>query len=373
MKIKHILLLTKRLYKKAAFVFLMLLIPVTVFLLGQTAAEDSALMSIALVSEDPENLFCRDITDELADSSRLVRFERYDSVEKALDGVKYGEVTCAWIFPSDIEKRIDTFSKTQHPADYIVRVVIRETTVASRVVLEKLSGVLYKRAAERLYINYIRENLPELDAESDETLFEYYDGIGSDFGIFQFESVQENKLPDTGYLMSPVRGLLAIVVTFGALAGAMYYIDDERRGVFYNISVKSRAFLEFTSVFVPVANLALAAFLSLTLAGISAHFLQELYFSLMLSLSATLFAMVVKRIFRAIKALSTVSVLLVFVMSSVCPVFFDIKVARPVQLLFPVTHYLDMSHGGGFGIIYPAILLLIICFLGIMGKNKGIR
>lgn len=373
MKIKHILLLTKRLYKKAAFVFLLLLIPLTVFLLGQTSREDSAFMTIALVAEESGDPLCEEIIDSLVSSSRLVKFERIDSVEKALEGVRYGEITCAWIFPKDIEARIDAFSKSHHAGDYIVRAVIRETTVASRIVLEKLSGVLYKYAAERLYVNYIRENLSVLDHLTDEELFGYYDAVGGDFGVFQLETVHESTLPDAGYLMSPVRGLLAIVVSFGALAGVMYYIDDEHRGVFYNASVKGRAMIEFLSVFIPTVNLTLAVFVSLEVSGLSAGFLKELYFSLQLSLSATLFAMLVRRIFKSVKAISTVSVLLVFVMTTVCPVFFDMDIARPVQVLFPVTHYIDAAYGAELGILYPAILLLIILTVSMLQKTKSAK
>ena len=372
MKIKQLLLLTKRLYKKAAFIFLLLSIPLTVILLGESA-EDEAFMSVGLVMEDPENELCREITDSLLSSSELVRFVSYDSEEKALEGVRYSEIDCAWIFPKDIEARIERFAETQHPDDYIVKAFVGEKTVATHMVGEKLSGVLYRCVSRSYYLNYIREKLPLLDEVSDEELFEYYDSIGRDMQLFKFETVYETRLPESGYLMSPVRGILAIVVVFGAFAGTMYYIEDERRGVFYNFTCKSCQLVEFLAIYLPVVSLTFAVFLSLALSGMSASFFEELYMSLYLSLTATLFAMLMRRVVSSVKALSVIALLLTFVMASVCPVFFDVEMIRPIQVLFPVTQYLDIARGASLGILYLAVLLFLVVVLGLLRKNKGIR
>jgi len=372
MKLRHIFLLTKRLYKKAAFVFLLVLIPITVFLLGAVSGEDGSFMTIALASEDSEGALAQEIIDSLVSSSRLVKFERYATGEEAVDSVRYGECDCAWIFRSGLEERIENFVSEPTEDNFVARVVARETTVPTRIVNEKLSGALYKYAARRLYVGLIREKAPALVGVSEEELFKYYDAIGGELGLFRFEAVNESALPETGYVMSPVRGLVAIAVVFGSLAAAMYYTQDLRRGMFYNFGT-SRLLLELVSVLLPTLSLALALFLSLSVAGLSAGFFKELFFSLYLALTATLFAVSVRRIFKSVRVLSAVSVLLVFLMLAVCPVFFNLSMLRPVQALFPVTHYIDLAHGTGGAFLYFGVLAILVTALHLIQKNKGIR
>ena len=53
--LRWMLLLSKRLYKKPAFLLILLLIPLAVFGLGSMAEEDHGMLHILLVQRDPSD------------------------------------------------------------------------------------------------------------------------------------------------------------------------------------------------------------------------------------------------------------------------------------------------------------------------------
>ena len=370
MKLKQLFLLNKRLYKKFTFILLLTLIPVVVLTLGFMAREDSGFVHVILTCEGENDTVDRMMT-EFENSSELILFERNNSVAESLDLLKYGKTDSVWIFPENIEEKLDVFARTRDADEYVVRIVERESSVVLRLVHEKLSGVLFKYISKNLYLNFSR-NVPELDAISDEELFEYYDSFETKGSLFDYEYTNKGS-EQVGYMLSPVRGILGVLVTLGALAGAMYSMDDEKRGVFLNASVKSRVFIEFISIYVCVINLAVFSSAALALAGLSAGFAREVVSLLLLSVSATLFAMVVKRLVPSIKLIATLSPLLVCVMVAICPVFFDFRATKAVQHIFPVTYYLNGVYNARYfqtTLLYIAVMLLIILVFRIAKNIK---
>ena len=99
------LLLCKRLYKKLTFVVLLALIPVLVFGYGQTAQEESGLLTVALASrpEQVEDL-TRQVWDELLES-QVVRYIECGSPQEARRLVEEGQADTAWIFEENMEEK----------------------------------------------------------------------------------------------------------------------------------------------------------------------------------------------------------------------------------------------------------------------------
>ena len=76
----------------------------------------------------------------------------------------------------------------------------------------------------------------------------YYEATKIEGRLFEFSTVDgepaTDLLENASYLTSPVRGLLAVVVTLCGLAGAMYAKQDEKLGTFSWMPEKKRPLAE---------------------------------------------------------------------------------------------------------------------------------
>ena len=166
------LMLTKRLYKKVTFVIILALIPITVLAFGKASQEDSGIMTILLVQEDPNDALASQVVEELLGSSDLILFKKIDNAQEAERIVQIEKADAAWIFPKDMEEKILDFVTTENLPKSFVRVVVREENVTIKLANEKLSGALFKYCARTYYRYYMRMNAEFLDKLSDEEIVE---------------------------------------------------------------------------------------------------------------------------------------------------------------------------------------------------------
>ena len=162
-------LLNKRLYKKAAFLVLLAMIPLLVLLLGIVSRQESGFVRVAL-SADRSDPTAAEILDELNGSSALITFTETASAEEAQRMVRTGEADAAWIFPANLTEEIRAFAAVNGSREPVITVVEREQTVALRLSHEKLTSAVYKACSHALYLDFIRTNLSELDGLTDQEL-----------------------------------------------------------------------------------------------------------------------------------------------------------------------------------------------------------
>lgn len=370
-------LLNKRLYKKPAFIAVLVLIPLLVAAMGIVSRSDSGFINIALAQENPDDEISSTIVSELLSGNRLIRFTEYDQPSAAVNAVSMGGADAAWIFPADMQKKVERFVDSRFASDYVVSVVEREQNVALRLSHEKLSGVLFKYCSNTLYINYIRENVPQLDGLSEEQLMKYYDDFIMDGELFSFEypknSSSAQNVQNIGYLLAPMRGMLAVVVVLCGLSAAVFYIQDERNGTFSWIPQRKRSLVAFASQFITVVNVSAVMLISLGVIGLTVSLAREVLMLLLFALCTTLFCMVLSQIFHSVKSLGTVSPLAVVIMIAVCPVFFDIKSLRVLQFAFPPTYYINSAYNNKFlvfSLIYCVSCALIYMVLRVVLKRN---
>lgn len=369
------LLLNKRLYKKFTFIVILLLIPLMVLAMGIIAREDSGFISIALAQSDPEDAISSAITEELIGESRLIRFTEYDSPTEATRAVSTGLADSAWIFPEDMQGRIDKFTDSRLDSDYIVTVIEREQTVPLRLSHEKLSGVVYKYCSETLYFRFIRENVSQLDELSDEQLKQYYDDFIMDGELFAFAYPDSNRsaegAEEVGYLLAPMRGMLAVLVVLCGLSAALFCLHDERQGTFAWMPQSKRPLQAFACQLIAILNVSVVMLISLTAIGLTVSLAREILMLMLFALCCTVFCMVMSELFHSIKILGSITPLAVVVMIAVCPVFFDLKGLRILQYLFPPTYYINSAYSDKF-LLYSVFYCLIGTLI-YMGFRKIFR
>ena len=356
-------LLNKRLYKKVTFLLILVLIPLLVMGYGAVAREESGLFTVALACEK-EDPTAGQIMQELKDGSNLIRFVICDDPETAKAMVNGQRADAAWIFDGDLEEAIKRFTVDPARKNAFVHIIEGESTVPLKLVREKLSGVIFARSSRAYFLDYLRQNVPEVKNATDEELLQYYDNFAAEATFFEFAYLdggsRTEDAPEVNYLLSPVRGLLAVVIVLGGLAAAMYYMQDEKMGTFSLVPQKRKAPVEFGCQLIAVVNVSVVALIALALSGLTVGLGRELLMLLLYTLSTALFCMLLRRICGSVGVLGTLLPMLVVGMLVVCPVFFDFGALRYVQYLFPPTYYIHAANSDYYltmQVVYIAALL----------------
>lgn len=374
---KWFLLLNKRLYKKVTFLLILLLIPTLVFGYGKLAQEDRGVLTVALAQrgDDPMAL---EIMEELGDSSALVRFVFCDTEEQAEQMVNDSKADAAWIFADDLENAIYRFVQNPSKSTAFVQIIEGQSSVPLKLAREKLSESVFSRCSRAFYLQYLRENVPQLDSMSDEAVLKYYDEFTADSEIFVFSNLEGTVDGDdaisTNYLMTPVRGLLSVVIVLGGLAATLFYIADEKAGTFALVPQNRRWAVEFACQMIGVLNVGIVSLLSLLLAGLGVNFGREVVLLVLNSVAVSLFCMNVRRLCGSMAGVGTVLPLLVVAMLAIGPVFFDFG-GFP-RYLFPPTYYVYGAYSNSFLLqllLYIVFLGILYCLLGKVLKRREVK
>ena len=353
-------LLWKRLYKKITFLLLLLSIPLLVMGYGSVSQEESGVVTVALATQGEQvDALTRQVWDVLQEGD-LILFIECETQEQARQMVADGDADTAWIFAEDLEQRIYDFVARRVGSRAFVTVLEPENRVMLKLLREVLSGTIFPYCSEQVYLQYIRENAPELAHVSEEQLLEYYRQAPMSDGLFITTDIYGNVLEDVqqDYLLAPVRGMLAVVVVLAGLATAMYYIKDEANGTFACMHQRRKPLVEFGCQMISVVNVLAVVMISLGITGQTVAWGREMAVCLLFALCVAGFAMMVRRLSIGIRGLGMVTPLLVVVMLVVCPVFFDLGALRQVQLLFPPTYFITAAYDSSY------LLYALFYFLG---------
>ncbi len=366
-------LLNKRLYKKAAFVIILALIPLMVVALNMVAQQDSGFVTIALAQEDPTDPISSAIVEDLMGKQRLIRFVDCASSDEAQRMVTNHRADAAWLFVEDMSERVEEFVDTRSEA--LVTVFLREQTVPIRLSHEKLVGAVYKYCAQTAYLTFAREETPELDGLSDEQVMSYYFGFEQKNPLFAFaypDGEVMTDAEDAGYLVAPIRGLLSVLVLLGGLAAGMFYMQDERRGLFAWVRHTRRPLISAGCQLIAVTNLSIVMLLSLTAIGLTVSPLREVGILLLYVLCCTAFCFLLSQVCRRVSVLSMITPPLIVCTVVVCPIFLSAGSLRSVQLLFPPSYYLNAIHSDRY-VVYGVIYFVVCTALGFLLSRVGKR
>lgn len=364
--LRWFLMLSKRLYKKPTFVTLLLLLPILIFGYSAAAREDSGIVTIALAMEDSGDSLACGIVQELTAGSPLIRFISCETPERAETLVASGKADGAWIFPADTAGKISRFLTDRSP---IVRVVQREENAILRLAREKLNGTIYRCCAQPLYLDYIRQNAPGLASLSDEHLLHYFDGILGNEVLFQFSTVGgKQQTAPASYLLSPLRGLLAVMIVLCGMAAAMYFIQDVQSGTFSRIPKSAMPALELGCQAAALLSVGAVSLGSLALCGLWEAWGREIAVMLLYCLCTAAFCMLLRRLCGSMALMAGLLPVLAAGLLVVCPVFFDIAGLRLLQYLFPPTYYIQAIYSDRYLLLMP--LYALVCFLGCLPFPK---
>ncbi len=354
-------LLNKRLYCKASFVAILVLIISAVIGFGVLSQNDSGFLNIIIVNQNPKDEISSKITNDLLNEKSMIMFSSVSSPQEAIEKVENGKADAAWIFCGNTEKGVEDFSYGKSDKG-VVTVIEREQNIVLRLSHEKLSAKLYRYASKTYYISFVRRKLPILNDLSDNELSAFFDNTDISDELFVFGEADENTKSDKlNYLTAPLKGLLAVIITVGGMAGALYYMQDKRRKTFDTVSESRRFYLAFIGIFVAVINIAAVCFIALLVTDMTGALYIELFSILTFSLSATSFCLLLYSLFPKIYLFASLIPIWAIGMIGICPVFFNFKSLEGLSLLFPVSYYLRSSYDGRY--ILFSLCFSAVCFL----------
>lgn len=359
------LLLNKRFLKKPGMWVILIIIPLLVLALNFVSREESGILRIALAAENSKDSFALQVIDDITEDNRLINFTVCGTPTEAENLVKTNKADSAWIFPDDMGEKLDLLIRDNKKTE-IIRIVEREESIPLMLAREKLCGAVYKNCSSSLYIKFIRQNVSQLDDTDDAKLLEYYNAINANGNLFDFSYANPNHstkdATETGYLMTPVRGLMAVMLVLCGLAAAMFYMQDDAMGTFAWINQKTKPLVAAVFHIIPISLTAATMLISLYFSGLWVNLVREVVILLLYTLCTALFCMIIRLILGSIKMLSAATPVIIMLFAVICPVFIDIKVLRPIQYLFPTFHYLGAVHNDRyilFMVIYAAVCAFV--------------
>ena len=364
--LKWLLMLNKRLYKKASFVVIMLFIPLCVFALGIAAEQQSGFVSIVLAQEDNDDPISTELVNSFLSEKSLIRFTRAASPTEAVSEVKSGGADATWIFPADMEMRVAEYASVGSNKKPFIKVIEREENVFLRLTREKLSASLFGHCARVRYIDFARTNIPQLYL-TDEQLLDYFDNVSVSEELFTIGSIGDFDADgqSTNYLIAPIRGILAILIILCGMAATIFYMQDERSGTFALVKNKNRIFVSAACVMIAVINIAAVTLLALLLSGIATAVLNEFVCLILYTLCCTAFCLLIMQIFRNLRLFAATIPLFVISMGVFCPVFFDLRQTAILGHLFPPTYYINAAYSNSYK-LYMLLYLAALFSLTIL-------
>ncbi|MCM1192069.1 MAG: hypothetical protein NC123_12150 [Butyrivibrio sp.] len=354
----------KRLFKTYSFLVILCLVPVLVAGVRLGSREDSGIAKILLYLPNPEDEPAWQIASGLMEDNGVLYYELCDSEEAGRKAVEGFQADALWIFPEDMRKTLGEAAVSGMEEEGTVTVVQREDDVRMLFTRQILCARLYPAFSYEVYADFVRNvcGMPEV---TDGELREAYDSMLVEGSLFRMEYLDGGPVEDSSYLLAPVRGILALWLVLCGFAGAMYYMQDEQRGVFSGLSAKRRLFWALGVQSVLLCDGVAVMLAALKIAGVFTTWSREIPAAVLLGSSVLVFCNLVRLLCRRQEQLGSCIPLLLAGMLILCPVFLDINGLRPIQYLLPPYYYLKSIHTTFYlwGMVCYTIVLFIGCVL----------
>lgn len=359
-------LLNKRLFKKRSFLILLLMVPLLVFGMRMVSKQDSGVVTIILCTSQSADGLSEELVEKLMTSESVIHYVTTDSKEEAYEAVQSGEVDAAWIFPENMQERMNAFVADFLKNPGVVTVVEREDNVSLQLAREKLYGELYDWLSVAIYKNYVTTKLGIEGEFTEEEFRSAYEVKEIKEQLFEFAFLDPNEdasgMEHIHYLLAPVRGLLSLVVVLVGLASALYYQQDKKDGTFARMSLKHRFLFEYGYHMIAISDCGIVVLLALYASGTFLSLGKEVLLMILFSMMCAGFAQLVRKLCGTAQRLAACIPILLLVMLVLCPVFFSVQGVRLVQYLLPPFYYLQAVHNSSVWcqmVVYVVVVLVL--------------
>ena len=364
---RRYLILTKRMLKKLSFLLLLCAIPLMVWGMRQMSEQESGLITLALCAADRQDPDALHTIERITERNNLARFIVVNSEEEAREAVLENRADAAWIFQSSLKDRLFTYG-TGNQTRKAVKIIEREDTVGLQLARESLYGLLYSDVAYGIYLDFIKEDLFDNDEtallEAKEELDADYQDNHMDKSIFEFSFIQNQEDGETrqeeSYLMVPLRGILALMIVLCGLAANLYFLQDERKGIFAGYQLRKRRHLLYAYEMIAMIPAAIVVLIAYKASGIAVGMGREILCMILYMVGTAIFGAFITCICRRLEILAALIPVLMITLMVLCPVFFAVRHLHGIQMIFPPYLYL-------FGTFNDTFIVRQLIYIGLGG------
>ncbi|MBR3640140.1 MAG: hypothetical protein IKN50_05995 [Clostridia bacterium] len=348
-KIKRYLLwfflLEKRLFRKVGFILVLASVPLLVLVISLISSRAEGAIEVVLFSEEPGDAVVAEITDKLLADRSFISFREVGTRDEAINLVKYGSADEAWILEKGFFGKISAYANGKDVDGPAVSVYVRQDSAALLVAREKLTSAVSPVLLRETMKAIVRGDFDESELPDEEGLNAVFDGAFRTEEIFKYSYLDggDTADKDIGYLLSPVRGILAVMTVLGGLATGVYWLRDVEAGAFGRFRGARRIILAAGYQLTGVLPVAVVSLISLAVAGVLTDPLREILNSLLLCASASAFCSLVRVICGKSERLSVATPILTIALLALSPIFMGMDTMRVFHVLTPVFYYLSAT------------------------------
>lgn len=371
--IKRYFLLNKRLFKKYSFLLILALVPFLVGGINLLSQEENGIVRIALCLKNPEDKLASGIVYELLGKDSILSYVLCEEEETAREMVLDFEADAAWIFSPDFEGDLERAAAHKR-CEPVVTVVEREDNVTLRFTRQILINQIYSDFSYIIYEDFVRDDIG-IDEADEAQLRAAYEKMYVEGSLFQMEYLDGEKEEenDYNYLLTPIRGILSLWFVLCGFAASMYFMQDEKNGVFSRIPLKNRLWAAFGMHGVILSDAAVVLLAAVWLAGAFTSWKRELSALFLFAVCTLLFCNLLRLLCRTPERLGAGIPILLMGMLVMCPVFIHFRSFRVLPYLLPPYYYLKSIHSVYYlyGMAIYAGVALILCVLLFQWRNRN--
>ena len=363
------ILLNRRLMKRVSFWLILAAVPLLMLALGQLAGQESGVATVAVCAEDAQDPAAANVLTRLEGQKSVMRCLRCDSEAEARSLVAASRADAAWILPADLSARVEACASGD--TEPLVRIFAREgDDILTELTREKLFAALYPELAYSIYEDYVLHTLKPKPTPTAQELETYYHSIERGDRLIEQSFLDGSEGADTGYLLMPARGMLALLMMMAALASALYYLHDEASDSFVWVSRRRRRLLPYLCHLIPVVDTALVVTAALFLTGLGTVWYRELALMALYALACAGFAELMRQLLGSTARLGVAIPILMLMMLALTPIFFDLRNLRALQLLFPPLYYLNGAHSPIYLVFLVVYILAVFALSYTIGRVR---
>ncbi|HCI73712.1 MAG TPA: hypothetical protein DHV42_04130 [Lachnospiraceae bacterium] len=381
-------LLNKRILKQALFLILIALVPILVFGVGQLSRESSSLVTAAVAPRSADDEASQQLIRSLVDgSTSAVRYIACKDEEELLHAVTTGQARIGFLLPPDLNALFQAYGSqktknlsagalvllgsllgsdnaSQEMKEHAIQCFAATNDVVSKLTREQLFGKMYPSLEKAVLKTWLKIH-PEVgsmdNAQREQFVDETIAAYETDYDFFDLEyldgtPVKEDEIDR--YIASPMRGLLAVLLTLTGFAAILYLAQDCQEERFVWIPAHLHPIFHYLYLLIPLIDVALAVFVALFLGGSFTRISVELPALLLLVLQVAGFSNLLRILLRRKDFMASSIPILICACLFLTPVFVDLSILEPLQMLLPPYLYLKTIHGN-LPIWYMAIYAAI--------------
>lgn len=361
----RIWLLQKRLLKRRSFFLLLCLAPLFAAGVGRLSGEDAGIATVALYLPEGDGT-AEEISRRLFHDESVLRYLPCRDEEEARACVESKEADAAWIFEEDMEERLKELAVRRRVRP-VVTVLERRESVPLILGREILAAAIYPSFSYAVYEGYVREELG-MEEMTEEALRAAYEQAAVEGSLFQMVYPDETpgEAEDYSYVQAPLRGILAIWLTFCGLASALWFMRDEEKGVYERMPVRKRLSASYMACAVFLADASVVMLIAVKLSGVFTDWKSEIVSCFVFAACVTAFVNLLRLFCRTPQRLGTALLPLGAAMLALCPVFLNLQHFRAGKMLLPPWYYLQSIHNVRYLYLmaaYTAVLVLLSLLL----------